>query len=281
MILTVGKSLSIVEFMGMKTLLAIDAGNSHVKYGHFRDGELVEFWRHGLHATEQECETHLKRIDAPVALASVAPTQGAMLISACKRLNKPVLEISAGAQQFLTGMDETMGADRVADAVAAWQYYGQGHRPVLVMGFGTATTLLAITSDGHVAGGWIAPGLAPTLEVLHDRCQLLPLLQMQDYSEAFGYDTDSHMRNGVFLGHVGLAKQWLESGRRDLAALGDKQNAVTVATGGWGQAVQDFAPIFDKVDRELTLRGVYIIAAAAFDKDAQAASALGHVKRSQ
>jgi type III pantothenate kinase len=267
--------------MGMKTLLAIDAGNSHVKYGHFRDGELVEFWRHGLDATEAECEAHLARIDGPVALASVAPQQGSILLAACGRLGKPVLEITASSQEFLSGMDDTMGADRVADAVAAWQYYGQGHRPVLVMGFGTATTLLAITSDGHVAGGWIAPGLAPTLEVLHDRCQLLPLLKMQDYSEAFGYDTESHMRNGVFLGHVGLAKQWLESGRRDLAALGDKQDAVSIATGGWGKAVQDFAPIFDKLDRELTLRGVYIIASTAFAKNAQAASAFGHVKSSQ
>lgn len=249
--------------MAMKTLLAIDAGNSHVKYGHFRDGELVEFWRHGLDATAQECEKYLTRVDGPVALACVAPTQGAILLDTCKRLGKPVFEVTASAQKFLTGMDDTMGADRVADAVAAWQHYGQGHRPVLVMGFGTATTLLAITSDGHVAGGWIAPGVTPTLEVLHDRCQLLPLLEMKNYSEAFGHDTESHMRNGVFLGHVGLAKQWLESGRRDLAALGDKPDAVTIATGGWGKAVQDFAPIFDVVDRELTLRGVFIVARAA------------------
>ena len=247
----------------MKTLLAIDAGNSHVKYGHFRDGELVEFWRHGLDETANECESFLTRVDGPVALASVAPLEGAILLEACKRLKKPVFEVTASGQQFLTGMNDTMGADRVADAVAAWQYYGKGHRPVLVMGFGTATTLLAITSDGHVAGGWIAPGVSPTLEVLHDRCQLLPLLKMEEYSEAFGHDTDSHMRNGVFLGHVGLAKQWLESGRRDLAALGDKQDAVTIATGGWGKAVQAFAPIFDFVDRELTLRGVFIVAQAA------------------
>lgn len=265
----------------MKTLLAIDAGNSHIKYGHFCDGELVEFWRHELELTEKACESYLSRVDGHVALASVAPTAGGILLEACKRLNKSVLEISASSQAFLTGMNDTMGADRVADAVAAWQYYGQGKRPVLVMGFGTATTLLAITSDGHVAGGWIAPGVTPMLEVLHDRCQLLPLLRMENYSEAFGFDTDSHMRNGVFLGHVGLVKQWLESGRRDLAALGDTQEAVTIATGGWGQAVQEFAPIFDHVDRELTLRGVFIIANAAFDKNAQALAASECVKSPQ
>jgi type III pantothenate kinase len=249
--------------MAMNTLLAIDAGNSHVKYGLFRDGELVEFWRHALDATAQECETSLTKFDVPVALASVAPTAGSIIVETCERLGKPLTQIRASLQNQLTGMDDTMGADRVADSVAAWQVYGKGQRPVILMGFGTATTLLAITAKGHVAGGWIAPGVKPTLEVLHERCQLLPLLTMEGHSQVLGYDTETHMRNGVFLGHVGLVKQWLASARKGLLEGGDKDSAVTIATGGWAQAVQDFEPIFDVVDRELTLRGVYLVASAA------------------
>jgi type III pantothenate kinase len=223
----------------------------------------------------------VERVDGAVALACVAPTAGAILLDTCKRLGKPVFEIKASAQHFLTGMDDTMGADRVADAVAAWKHYGKGQKPVLVMGFGTATTLLAITAAGHIAGGWIAPGITTTLEVLHDRCELLPLLKMEEYSEAFGCDTDSHMRNGVFLGHVGLAKQWLESGRRDLAALGEKDAPIAIATGGWAQAFQQFSPIFDHIDRELTLRGIYIIAQAAHTPNLQSARGAEHVKSTQ
>lgn len=247
----------------MKThLLAIDAGNSHVKYGHFRDGKLIEFWRHELDATEQVCEQYLTRVDCGVALASVAPTAGEVLKATIRRLNKPLYEVTAEGQRFLTGMNNTMGADRVADAVAAWKVYGKGKRPVLLMGFGTATTLLAISADGHVVGGWIAPGIEPTLEVLHERCQLLPLLKMDGHTDVLGFDTESHMRNGVFLGHVGLAKQWIETGKKALNG-GGRNRTVTIATGGWAQKVQDFAPLFDHVDRELTLRGVYLVAEAA------------------
>jgi type III pantothenate kinase len=244
------------------SILAIDVGNSHVKYGHFSDGKLIEFWRHDLNSTAEQCEEFLRRVDAPVALASVAPSAGVILQATCQRLGKPLFEVSASAQTVLSGMNNTMGADRVADAVAAWKVYGKGRRPVLIMGFGTATTLLAISKDGHVEGGWIAPGIQPTLEVLHDRCQLLPLLTMEGQSDALGHDTDSHMRNGVFLGHVGLVKQWLATGKRALSQ-GKRSRVVTVATGGWAQKMQEFSSLFDHVDRELTLRGVYVIAEAS------------------
>lgn len=243
-------------------ILAIDVGNSHVKYGHFRGGTLLESWRHPLDETAQVCEQHLRRVDGMVALASVAPSAGELIKAAALRLGKPFYEVSAGSQTFLSGMNNTMGADRVADAVGAWRYYGKGRRAVLVMGFGTATTLLAISARGKVEGGWIAPGIQPTLEVLHDRCQLLPLLKMEGQSANLGYDTETHMRNGVFLGHVGLVKQWLDSGKRALNG-GGRARPITVATGGWAETVQSFSPLFDHVDRELTLRGVYLLAQAA------------------
>lgn len=244
----------------MKTLLAIDAGNSSVKYGLFRDGQLVESSRHEVFADEQVFADLLQKFDAPVALASVAPSATEIIERLCATLERPLLKIRASSQSILSGMNDTMGADRVADAVAAWKLHGKG-KDVLVMGFGTATTLLAITAEGAIVGGWIAPGLAPTLEVLHDRCQLLPLLKMEAQSEAFGNDTATHMRNGVWLGHIGMVKQWLASGRKGLRA--GRENAgdvVTVATGGWSQAVQDFEALFDVVDRNLTLEGVGIVA---------------------
>lgn len=258
----------------MKALIAIDAGNSHIKYGLFHDGKLVETWRHELDATVELCRQSLSRSEAPVALACVAPTAGLVLKKACEKLNRPLFHVKASAQNFIGGMNDTMGADRVADAVAAWKAYGKGSRPVLQMGFGTATTLLAIDAEGVAIGGWIAPGVEPTLEVLHDRCQLLPKLRMQDYSAALGHDTESHMRNGVILGHVGLVKQWLSAGERALSrvstsdqparrATAESSKPVTVATGGWSTSLQEFEPLFDHVDRNLTLVGTYIIAEAA------------------
>jgi type III pantothenate kinase len=273
----------------MSNLIAIDAGNSHIKYGLFHNGELVDVWRHELDATEELCRQFLSKDQAPVALACVAPSAGLVLRKACEKLQRPLFHIKSSAQKFLSGMNDTMGADRVADAVAAWKFYGGGTRPVLQMGFGTATTILAISADGHVAGGWIAPGIEPTLEVLHERCQLLPLLRMEGHSDVLGFDTESHMRNGVFLGHIGMVKQWLESGQKALERLADKNEhaarrptaqpakPVCVATGGWSSTIQEFQPLFDHVDRHLTLRGAYLIAQEAgfitsTDKDRLGAS---------
>jgi type III pantothenate kinase len=258
----------------MKSLIAVDVGNSHIKYGLFQDGLLVESWRHELDATEELCRQGLNRCDAPVAMACVAPSAGQVIRKACERLNRPLFHVKASAQKFITGMNDTMGADRVADVVAAWKFYGKGARPVLQLGFGTATTLAAITAEGEVVGGWIAPGVEPTLEVLHDRCQLLPSLRMENYSDALGLDTESNMRNGVILGHVGMVKQWLQTAERALAradnsdrparaAVAQPAKPVSVATGGWSSAIQEFEPVFDHVDRNLTLLGVYLIAEAA------------------
>jgi type III pantothenate kinase len=251
----------------MDNLLAIDVGNTNVKYGHFVDGHLVADWRHELNETAARCADIIGSVDAPVAIASVVPEVGGRLLRTCRRksLARHVFQITTDSQSLITGMNREMGADRVADAFAAYKLYGMCKRPVLVMGFGTATTLLAISAEGHVAGGWIAPGMRPTLEVLHDRCALLPLLAMEGQTESFGFDTASHMRNGVFLGHVGMAEKWLEVGRKLFAAgsTGSEQGALAIATGGWATTVDQYAHIFDTVDPLLTLKGVYLIAQAA------------------
>lgn len=249
----------------MSKILAIDVGNTNVKYGLFVDGELIESCRQELSAAGQGCAAILDRVNAPVSLASVVPSIGEQIGAACTARGLKLFTVESGSQSLLSGMNREMGADRVADAYAAYKLYGMCRRPVLVMGFGTATTLLAISADGHVVGGWIAPGIRPTLEVLHDRTALLPLLDMQGQTEAFGFDTASHMRNGVFLGHVGLAQYWLEVGRKLLASgsTGTAVRPLSVATGGWAETIQEHLPIFDAVDPLLTLKGVYLIGEGA------------------
>lgn len=238
------------------SILVIDAGNTSVKYAHFKDGKLVSSWRHATAVTAQDCAAILAKTDVPVFLSSVVPTASAAILAECKNKNRKVTEIAAASQTILSGMDATMGADRVAESIAAFKLYGKG-KPVIQLGFGTGTTLLAVSAAGHVLGGWIAPGMLPTLEVLHDRCALLPLLKMEGQSDVLGYDTDTHMRNGVFLAHVGLARQWIDSARKAAGA-----NSVVVATGGWASTIQAHTALFDVVDSELTLKGIALIAEA-------------------
>ena len=57
-----------------------------------------------------------------------------------------------------------VGADRIADAVGAYDLYGG---PCVVVDMGTATTVEAISANGEYLGGAITPGVAISLDALY------------------------------------------------------------------------------------------------------------------
>jgi type III pantothenate kinase len=170
-------------------------------------------------------------------------------------------EVTGTSQKVLGNMHELMGADRVADAVAAWSLYGKPGQPIVAMSFGTASTLLAVDGKGNVIGGWIMPGMKALLKAMHDACALLPLLEMENQGTTLGVDTETHMRNGVFVGCIGAAREWLKTASGQVSGT-----AVSVATGGWSSVLQQHGKIFDHVDPSLTLKGIHLIATAASGK---------------
>ncbi len=242
----------------MKEMLVIDVGNSNVKYALFRDGKLTDTWRHPTAQVKESASAILGKTTCPVAISSVVPVADQHLKEVLSACGREVISVSAASQKLLTGMAEEMGADRVADAVAAWHLYGKGRTPVAVIGMGTATTMLVISGSGHVKGGWIAPGLSITLETLHHRTALLPLLKMEGQTLQLGFDTDTHMRNGVFAGHIGLVREWLAIADRNLFGP-----TIFVGTGGASKSVQEHGNVFDVCDPTLTLKGIYLLATSA------------------
>ncbi|MDQ5933917.1 MAG: type pantothenate kinase [Cyanobacteriota bacterium erpe_2018_sw_21hr_WHONDRS-SW48-000092_B_bin.40] len=243
----------------MKELLAIDIGNSNTKYGYFVDGVLQERHCYPTAEIEQRTAELICQKTFPVAVSSVVPAAEATL----RRLlqNHEMTFISATEQPFLTGMAAAMGADRVADAVAAWKIHGKCRKPVVVIGLGTATTMLAISATGHVEGGFIAPGLGLTLAAMHQQTALLPLLDMKGQTLALGYDTETHMRNGVFAGHIGLIREWQAIAKQQIG-----KKALTIVTGGWSEAISaahnSSKKFFDIADPNLTLKGITLLATA-------------------
>ena len=94
-----------------------------------------------------------------------------------------------------------VGADRLVNAVAAWQRY---RKALIIVDFGTATTFDVVNDDGNYVGGVIAPGVNLSLEALHRAAAKLPNIAVERPPCVIGKDTVSAMQSGIYFGYVGL-----------------------------------------------------------------------------
>jgi len=144
-----------------------------------------------------------------------------------------------------------VGADRVADAAAAYALYGG---PACVVDFGTATTFNAISDRGEYLGGAIAPGVRTATEALFQATAKLPRIDLQRPPKAIGANTVDAMRSGILFGYVGLVEGMVERFRRELGP-----NMRVIGTGGLANFIAAETPVIQVVDPWLTLKGLRII----------------------
>ena len=142
-----------------------------------------------------------------------------------------------------------LGADRIVDAVAAYEKYGG---PVLVMDFGTATTYDLVTGDGAFIGGITAPGLRLSAQALWEGTAKLPEIEIKRPDKILGHDTTSSMQSGLVYGQIGQTEYIVD---RVKAETGLKDLKV-VATGGLGRIIADNTDKIDIYDSTLTLDGL-------------------------
>lgn len=253
----------------MKNILVVDAGNSRVKYALFKNGKIVKRWWH----LTSECKTETaavlqealaRRTRFPVALSSVVPSATDCVRQWCGKNKRQLVEVTSKDQHLIKGTEGKLGADLTAQAAYALMHYGKG-KPLLVLSFGTASTMTAVKSDGTFAGCIFALGLESGLTALSERCALLtPVTAEFKDPPSLGFDTEGAMKNGAILAHVGMVKEWVLKGREILGG-----DAVTVATGGFCQTIQALLTarakpsVLDVIDRELTLKGIRLLAGEA------------------
>ena len=154
--------------------------------------------------------------------------------------------------KIVTENPRAIGADRIVDAVAAYEKYGG---PVLVIDFGTATTYDLVTEEGHFAAGITAPGIRISSEALWSQAAKLPKIEIQKPKSILAQETISSMQAGLVYGQIGqteyiIRKVKEESGLADLKV---------VATGGLGRLISDETETIDVYDSALTLDGLRII----------------------
>jgi len=143
-----------------------------------------------------------------------------------------------------------VGADRLANAVAAMEFYGA---PSIVVDLGTGTTFDVVDKNGAYCGGAILPGLGISLRALHDFTAKIPLVQFEPVHYAIGRTTEEAVRSGVYHGAIGTVRELLSEIRGELGAL-----APAVATGGWCRVFKG-TRLFPHIEPDLTLKGLALI----------------------
>jgi type III pantothenate kinase len=143
------------------------------------------------------------------------------------------------------------GQDRLVNAYAAIALYGT---PLVVVDFGTAITFDVISKKGKYRGGMILPGLQASLDILAQRTALLPKVNLSSPGEFIGRDSRNGMLSGIIYGYAGLTKELIRQIRQRIG-----KGALAIGTGGNINLMRRYCRIFDKIDRDLTLRGLYLI----------------------
>ena len=253
--------------------LAIDAGNTRVKFGLFAVSETLlavnqlpsclGFWAIGVGESVpwETLAAHDTRDFAKTPTAAILTGSNPR---ECNRLksewptNWPQPDLRLDPRQFplelAVDFPERVGVDRVLKAVAANRLRASGDS-VLIVDSGTALTVDAISSQGVFLGGAICPGLRLGARALHQYTALLPEVTRRELEErvpaACGKNTVDALRSGLFWGHVGTVREVV---KRMAAELGTP-SPLFLLTGGSGPLL---APHFPEArfEQALSLQGI-------------------------
>jgi len=240
----------------MTTTLVVDISNSWTKFATVRGGHLLGLKRHPTPELNLVCLRDLRRKMNPdrVVVASVVPSATRLLRqvwsprSLCEVNHRTPLPI-----RLRYPHPETIGADRIANAVAAARLYPL---PTVVIDFGTAVTFDIVSARREYLGGVIAPGLNAMTDYLHEKTALLPRISIREPRQAIAKSTVEAMRVGAVIGYRGLIEGVLGAIRKQL-----KVRKITVAaTGGHSVLIARHCPFIQQVNPLLTLQGLQFIA---------------------
>lgn len=250
-------------------LLAVDVGNTQTQLGVFRDAKLIHEWRASTNPSRtadelalmfgqflQLADLSFSRQITGVVLASVIPRSAQELRDMTESYFgfSPVV-VEPGVKTglaILTDNPREVGADRIANAVAARDMFPG--EPAVVVDFGTAITVDAISARGEYLGGSIAPGIETAASALFQSTAQITRVQLVAPEAAIGKTTVTSVQSGTIFGTAGLVDGLV---RRVVAEIGG--TARIVATGGLAATVVEHCETLDSVEPLLTLNGLRLI----------------------
>lgn len=249
-------------------LLAIDVGNTQTVLGLYSGDTLLRMWRIATNKLHTSDELRIKT--TPLLESEgidVSAVDGAALASVVPRLTEAwhdavaamlgraplVVDAQTAGDLFKSSYAQPseIGADRVADAVAARILFGA---PCVVVDFGTATNIEVIDRDGNFIGGVIAPGVETSANALFSHATKLAAIDLVDPKTAIGGSTEEAIQAGIVYGEADRVDGLM---RRIFRQLG--YEARVIATGGLAESVARISDTIELVVPELTLDGLRLV----------------------
>ncbi|MBT3275495.1 MAG: type III pantothenate kinase [Spirochaetales bacterium] len=246
--------------------LCIDVGNSRIYCGIFEDGKILSRFRKAADrgVTSDELGLFLRLAIrengynpnevTSIGFCSVVPDLNHALLRACDNyFGLEPFVLKAGVKTGLKIRYKNpaeVGADRIADAIGAMNRYPNAN--LIIMDFGTATTVEAINSKCEYLGGAIIPGLRIGMLSLEANTARLPKVEILRPERVCGRSTAESIQAGLYWGHFGMIKEMRERIHRECFK---DEPATVVATGGFAELFQD-TELFDAILPDLTLEGI-------------------------
>jgi len=252
-------------------LLVIDIGNTNVSLGIFdytnAEGKLSQHWRLSTHREQTSDEVAIaihalfdhegrsvSEVTDVIISSVVPPVVPIWERVSTKLFDRPPYVVGPGMR---TGMPvrydnpHEVGADRIVNAVAAYEIYGG---PIIAVDFGTATTFDCISRDGEYMGGVICPGIHISMEALFERASKLHRVEIARPKSVIGKTTTGALQSGLLYGYAGLVDAMVERIRPELG-----EDARVIATGGLARRIASESRAIESVAPFLTLEGLRIL----------------------
>lgn len=245
-------------------LLAVDIGNTNMKFGLFREEELIHSFRLGTRHDVTSDEIGLSIMQflyfaglasegiTDVIITSVVPQVMHTAANAMRKFigKEPLV---AGDTLPVTipnryGNPGEVGMDRLVDAVGGYRQYGG---PLVIVDFGTATTFNAVDRDGSYLGGAIMPGINISMMALFEQTAKLPRVELMDPGIVIGKNTVESIQSGAFYGYSGAVSNIAQLMKAQLGP-----DTKLVITGGLSSLFVKGVAGVDHVDPNITLNGL-------------------------
>jgi len=248
-------------------ILVFDVGNTNIVLGVYDERILAHHWSVSTDKsrTMDEYAVVIKNlfdfsgltfqeIHAVVISSVVPPVNPTLEALARKYFAVEPLVVGPGVK---TGMPiiidnpREVGADRIVNAVAAYNKYGG---PLIIVDSGTATTFCVVSKRGEYLGGAIAPGIGISTDALFQRASKLPRVEMVKPTSVIAKNTVAAIQSGIYYGFIGQIDGIVNRMKEDLGP-----ETKVIATGGLAEMISQESDTIETVDLFLTLEGLLLI----------------------